>query len=188
MSFQLSLSTESVAAAYPDQPLFVAPDASVGEVLQLLRAQRNGSVLVCEVSTQNGSPGEGRLLGIFTERDALKHMALATGPLAEGAHGEGRAAGAGGGKTGDGGGMGQSVSAVMSPNPVCLRADTSVGEAIQTMSKGGYRHLPILNEAGLPTGIATVYGIVRFLVDHFPQTIYNLPPEPGAVPSEREGA
>ena len=84
--------------------------------------------------------------------------------------------------------MNQPVSAVMSKDPVCLEASTSVGEAIKTMSRGGYRHLPIVDKAGLPTGIATVYGIVRFLVDHFPQTIYNLPPEPGAIPSEREGA
>ncbi|MCH2113336.1 MAG: CBS domain-containing protein [Pirellulales bacterium] len=187
MSFQLSLNTESVSAAYPDQPLFVAPDASVGEVLQLLRAQRNGSVLVCETGTQNTEPGNGPLLGIFTERDALKHMSLAKGPWAEGGSSEDEATGGLSGEAVDRG-MAQPVSAVMSPDPVCLRADTSVGEAIQTMSKGGYRHLPILNEADLPTGIATVYGILRFLVDHFPQTIYNLPPEPGAAPSEREGA
>jgi len=178
VSFLLSLSTESVVAAYPDQPLFVAPEASVGEVLQLLRAQRNGSVLVCAGSTQNTSHGGGKLLGIFTERDALKYMSPCKGSPGKGA----------GKHDAEGDGMNQPVSAVMSKDPVCLEASTSVGEAIKTMSRGGYRHLPIVDKAGLPTGIATVYGIVRFLVDHFPQTIYNLPPEPGAIPSEREGA
>jgi hypothetical protein len=26
------------------------------------------------------------------------------------------------------------------------------------------------------------------MVDHFPETVYNLPPDPKAVPREREGA
>ncbi|HCK40255.1 MAG: CBS domain-containing protein [Pirellulales bacterium] len=173
MSFQLSLSTESVASAYPDEPLFVAPDASVGEVLQLLRAQRNGSALICDnsaahssssdASSNNGKPASGKLLGIFTERDALRLMA-------------------------SGGNMDQEVAAVMSKDPVCLQADTKVSSAIHTMSEGGYRHLPILNNDGMPTGMATVYGIMHFLVDHFPQTIYNLPPKPSAGPVDREGA
>ena len=66
MSFHLSLNTESVTAAYPDEPLLVSPDSTVGDVLRLLRAHRTGSVLVCE---------ESQLLGIFTERDALAWMA-----------------------------------------------------------------------------------------------------------------
>jgi len=154
VSFQLSLSTEPVTAAYPDEPLFVAPDAALSEVLQLLRAQNTGRVLVCE---------EGRLVGIFTERDALRLMAA-------------------------GDDLSQPVSQVMSRDPISIAADKSVGEAIKIMSQGGYRQLPILGSDGTPTGLATVYGIVQYLVDHFPQTIYTLPPEPGSVPSEREGA
>ena len=66
MDFQLSLESEGVGSAYPDQPLAATADDSVGNVLQLLRAQRTGAVLICE------GP---KLVGIFTERDALKLMA-----------------------------------------------------------------------------------------------------------------
>ncbi len=166
MSFQLSLSTESVSTAYPDQPLFVTPAATVGEVIQLLCAQQTGSVLVCETADAN----EGKLLGIFTERDALKCMAVASGD---------------GDRTGV---MQQPVSKVMSTDLTKLQADTSMGETIKLMSQGGYRHLPIVDAEGKPTGMETVYGIVHYLVDHFPQTIYNLPPNPSSIPSEREGA
>ena len=165
MSFQLSLSTESVEVAYPDEPLFVAPDATVGEVLQLLRAQSTGSVLVCDSSTG----GEGNLLGIFTQRDALRVMANS-------ASGRGNSM------------MDRPVSEAMSQDPVCLPADTTVSDAITTMSAGGFRHVPIVNKDAAPTGMATVYGIMHYLVDHFPQTIYNLPPEPSIGPSDREGA
>jgi len=66
VDFQLSLESEGVGSAYPDQPLAATADDSVGNVMQLLRAQRTGSVLICE--------GE-KLVGIVTERDALKAMA-----------------------------------------------------------------------------------------------------------------
>lgn len=158
MSFQLSLSTESVSAAYPDQPLFVTPASTVGEVIQLLRAQETGSVLVCD--SDGGKP-----LGIFTERDALKCMATASSGV-----------------------MDQPISAVMSTDLTTVHADTCMGEMIKLMSQGGYRHIPIVDADGKPTGMETVYGLVHYLVDHFPQTIYNLPPNPGSVPSEREGA
>lgn len=147
-------------AAYPDDPLIVQPDASVAEVLQLMRAQKTGSVLVCD---------GGELRGIFTDRDALKWMAAeaagnnpvpATDP----------------------------ITRLMTAEPVSLVATTSVGEAIQLMSSRRYRHLPIVATSGMPSGMASVYGIVHYLVDHFPDTVYTLPPQPGKAPAEREGA
>ena len=173
MSF-LSLSTESVSTAYPDQPLFVTPTSTVGEVIELLRAQKTGSVLVCgDPRQKEGSCQEkgecSDLQGIFTERDALKCMAAASSGA-------------------DSGVMQQPVSEVMSTDITTLQAGTSMGEAIKTMSEGGYRHLPIVDAGGQPTGMESVYGIVHYLVDHFPQTIYNLPPNPRSITSEREGA
>jgi CBS domain-containing protein len=176
VSFQLSLSTELVTAAYPEAPLIVAPEATVEEVLQLLRTQRTASVLICEVNAQDeGTPsidagrdpadrGRGHsLVGIFTERDALKWLA-AEHPLD------------------------RPVSEAMSRQPVAATDDATVGQAIQKMAAGGYRHLPILATDGTPVGMAVVHGIVHYLVDHFPETIYTLPPTPDSVPSEREGA
>ena len=68
MDFQLSLESEGVGSAYPDQPLAATVDDTVGNVLQLLRAQWTGAVLICEGA---------KLVGILTERDALKLMAAA---------------------------------------------------------------------------------------------------------------
>jgi CBS domain-containing protein len=71
---------------------------------------------------------------------------------------------------------------------VTLSADETVADAIKKMSDGGYRHLPIVDGGGQPAGLASVAGIVHYLVDHFPNTIYNLPPDPNATQREREGA
>ena len=154
MSFHLSLNTEPVTAAYPDDPLLVSPDATVGEVLRLLKAHRAASVLVC---------ADHRLLGIFTERDALFWMAS--------------------GQSAD-----LPIESLMSRKLTSLHEKSTVGEAIRLMSQGGFRRLPIVSSDGQPMGVAAVHGIVRYLVEHFPQTIYTLPPTPDSVQVEREGA
>lgn len=159
MSF-LSLSTDLVTQAYPDQPLAVSGDATVGEVVELMRAQRGSCVLVCSESTDGC---KGQVDGIFTERDALRWMAAGQSPDLN-------------------------IRKAMTARPTMLEANATVGQAIELMSEGGYRHLPIVDEQRSPLGVAAVGGIVHYLVDHFPQTIYTLPPEPGKSPSDREGA
>lgn len=154
MDFKLSLESEGIGSAYPDQPLAATVDDSVGQVLQLLRAQRTGAALICEGT---------KLVGILTERDALKLMA-------------------------SGADFSQPVRNVMSSPPTTIASTATVADAIRVMSEGGYRHLPIIDPDGKPTGVIAVHGIVHYLVDHFPETVYNLPPDPNAAPREREGA
>jgi CBS domain-containing protein len=154
VDFQLSLESEGVGSAYPDQPLATTADDTVGNVMQLLRAQRTGAILVCE--------GE-KLVGIVTERDALKAMAGGTSFTA-------------------------SVREIMSAPPVTAACSATVADAIRQMSEGGYRHLPIVDSDHKPKGVLAVNGIVHYLVDHFPETVYNLPPDPKAKNRERDGA
>ena len=122
--------------------------------MQLLRAQRTGAIVICD-GTQ--------LVGIFTERDALKLMA-------------------------SGADTSVSIRDAMSSPPATISTTATVGEAIQTMAEGGYRHLPMVDPQGTPAGMLAVHGIVHFLVDHFPNTVYNLPPNPKTATKEREGA
>lgn len=104
-----------------------------------------------------------KLVGIFTERDALKQMS-------------------------EGADFSRPVREVMSSPPAMIPATATVAEAIRSMSEGGYRHLPMVDPAGRPTGVVAVHGIVHYLVDHFPATVYNLPPNPKTATKEREGA
>jgi CBS domain-containing protein len=82
----------------------------------------------------------------------------------------------------------KSIRDCMTADPESLEQSATVGVAIETMAEGGYRHLPIVDAAGAPSGVAAVRGIVHYLVEHFPQTIYTLPPEPRQAPGDREGA
>jgi CBS domain-containing protein len=105
-----------------------------------------------------------RVVGIFTERDLMRRVLAADKPLST------------------------PMADCMTPRPVVVHPKDPVAAAIQRMEEGGYRHLPVVDEAGRPVGVLSVKRIIHYLVEHFPGTIYNLPPDPGAVPQEREGA
>ena len=154
MSFHLNLDTEKVRHLQPAKPLCVESEESVGEVLRRLRESRRGSVLVCE---------GGKLVGIFTERDALRLLASAAN-------------------------LDVPIQSVMTANPECVSVHDTVGTAIQKMSVGGYRRLPVLDDEGIPVGMLKVGKILRYLVEHFPQIVYTLPPQPSQVTKQREGA
>jgi len=104
-----------------------------------------------------------RLVGLFTERDIVSLMTSATD-------------------------LEQPVSTVMTETPVTVQSTDSVAVAITRMSSGGYRQLPVVDEQNKPLGLLKVSCILNYFVEHFPATIYTLPPEPDQVPTTREGA
>ncbi|HTN77626.1 MAG TPA: CBS domain-containing protein [Pirellulaceae bacterium] len=154
MDFQLNLNTDTVELTHPGKPLLVGPQTSIAEVLELLKAQNTGSVLVCR---------DGVLVGVFTERDALRVMASGCDFQAP-------------------------IATVMTPRPVTVHARETISSAINRMASGGYRRLPMVNDRGRPIGMLKVSGILRYLVEHFPRAIYTLPPEPHQSAKERDGA
>jgi CBS domain-containing protein len=105
-----------------------------------------------------------RVIGVFTERDLMRRVLAAGKPLS------------------------QPIAEFMTPNPVTVHPKDPISAAVRRMEEGGYRHLPVMDETGRPVGILSVKRIVHYLVEHFPATVYNLPPDPGMVPNEREGA
>ena len=154
MVFDLHLDTETVGHLNLPMPLCIAPEVPVREVFRQLQETKRGSVSICR---------DGKLVGIFTERDALNLMAL-------------------------GGEMDVAIEKVMSSQPATVLATDTVRSAIEKMSGGGYRRLPVLDEEGRPVGLLKVSTILHYLVEHFPAFIYNLPPQPNQRVNQREGA
>jgi CBS domain-containing protein len=138
------------------------------EVLALMKEKKAGSVLVCDSA--------GRLVGVFTERDALRLMA-ANFPSGAAHNGDEHAAG-----------LDAPIEQVMTPNPTTLSSADTVGEAITLMSAGGYRRLPITDESGKSLGTVEAAGILTYLAEHFPRVVFTLPPAPHQATQTREGA
>lgn len=104
-----------------------------------------------------------KLIGLFTDRDVLKRVV--THP-----------------ETWD-----QPVESIMTPTPQTIPLTASAQDALQLMEAGHFRNVPVINERGAPIGNITHYAVLRFLSDHYPQAVYNLPPDPTNFADEREG-
>ncbi|MDY3559522.1 CBS domain-containing protein [Gemmata sp. JC673] len=106
----------------------------------------------------------GRVVGIFTERDLLTRVLAPQKPLAA------------------------PIRLFMTAAPVTVAPKDSVRTVIKRMQRGGYRHLPVVDEAGRPVGVLSARRVVHYLVEHFPALVFNLPPEPDRYPETTEGA
>lgn len=106
----------------PRKLVVADPQTSVGEAARMMKEGKVGAVLVVE---------GGRLVGIFTERDAV-YRVMAPGrepdatPLAE----------------------------VMTPEPKTVAPDESFGYALLLMHEHGIRHVPVV-EDGRPVGVVS---------------------------------
>ncbi len=122
----------------------VAPDDDLLSTVRRMVEKRQGCAIVVE---------EGRLVGIFTERDALTRV-LAKDMAASQAK----------------------VRDVMTQDPQLVSLDDTVGHALHQMSVGGYRHVPVVGRDREPAGVLSQREAVQFLVGFFPEQVLNQPP------------
>jgi CBS domain-containing protein len=77
----------------------------------------------------------------------------------------------------------------MTPNPETLSVHSAVAYALNKMSVGGFRHIPVVDDERRPAFVVSVRDVVEFLVDAFPREVLNLPPDEGVKAQRaREGA
>ena len=141
--------------------LTLRPSDSVTDAVRMMQAEHRG----CVVVTEDGSDAS-PLLGIFTERDVLLRIVdrgknPATLPLA----------------------------AVMTADPEVLPVGGKIAHALNKMSVGGFRHVPVVDEDHRPVFVVSVRDIVEFLVEAFPREILTLSSDAASqVPRGRYGA
>lgn len=117
---------EVVSGAVPT----VDAGTPVTEVIDRLARGRTGCVMVS---------AEGKVRGIFTERDVLTRVAL-----------EDRD-------------MGQvQVADVMTPDPLVMAPASPVQEVLAKMRDNGFRHMPVAGEGGDLTGIVTMGDVLQY--------------------------
>ncbi|MBX7138098.1 MAG: CBS domain-containing protein [Oligoflexia bacterium] len=98
----------------------------------------------------------GKLVGIFSERDLLLKVNLR-----------------------DPKSFDRPVSDFMTKDPVTAAMDMTLAFALNMMSEGGFRHLPIVDQDLMPVGIVSVKDVVDYLVKDFVNEILSFElPEP----------
>ncbi len=100
------------------EPIMVAPDTPIRDVMRTMNRNRIGAVLVVRA--------EGKLVGIFTERDLLKRVITAIPGWRE-----------------------YPVSDWMTADPYTIAADIGWDDAVGMMTKLRVRHLPVIHNGKL---------------------------------------
>ncbi|MHC5111450.1 MAG: CBS domain-containing protein [Planctomycetota bacterium] len=113
----------------------LTPGTSVEETIRLWKQGGHHCALVI---------GEGRVVGIFTERDVLRKLADNFSQHA-----------------------GEPIDTYMTPDPETLEEHVPVVFGLNRMMVGGYRHIPITKN-GQAVGIVSVRDVLKFLNERFP--------------------
>lgn len=67
------------------------------------------------------------------------------------------------------------VEKVMTKEPVTEKLDSTIAFALNLMSQGGFRHLPIVDDAKMPVGIISVKDVVDHIVESFVADLLAMP-------------
>ena len=106
------------------------------------------------------------LVGVFTERDVLTKV---VGPGVDPDT--------------------TAIERVMTEDPESLTLDDGIVYALNKMSVGGFRHIPLVDEENRPTGVVAMRNVVDYLVHLFPTQVLNFHRRRRSVsPRVREGA
>ena len=119
----------------------VAPDVSVLEALAIMMEKNISALLVTE---------NGRLKGIFTERDYARKIIL-----------KGKSS------------RDTAISEVMTANPHTITRDEAIDQCMQLMTNNHFRHLPVL-EGDTVVGIISIGDLVKSIIEDQQQTISQL--------------
>jgi CBS domain-containing protein len=155
------MSNFSKIAATPIRDVGAGPLLSVSPdtpLLDVVTAMRDRRCGAALVVDTSG------IAGIFTERDLLKrvdHRNLAWHAM--------------------------KVREVMTPNPVTVRETQTIEDAINLMTVGSFRHLPVVDPEGRPLSLISIREILACMVEFYPQEFVNLPPDPGHEATGRWG-
>ena len=105
----------------------------------------------------------GRMIGIITERDMLLKVVARDVSYAE------------------------PVDKFMTPNPVTISPDHTIGDAAALMNDKHFRHVPVVDANGQATGIVSIKDIISIVAESFPEQVLNLPPRPHQKMETPEG-
>jgi len=120
----------------------VSPDTSVYDALETMEDKNLGSMIVVD--------DEGKLFGIFTERDYARKVIL-----------KGRSS------------RETMVRDIMTERVIYVNPDTKIEECMQLMSNKNIRHLPVVENDKL-AGVISIGDLVKYIINEKDFIIENL--------------
>jgi CBS domain-containing protein len=154
MKIERGLRELEVLALELQAPLVLDSNTGVADVIEAMRRHGLGYALL---------ETDGRLAGIFTERDVFLSV-LGNAAVLE-----------------------EPVARYMTADPARVRAGDPVWCAVVMMHTGGYRQVPVVDGEDRILGCVRHKDIAGYLVEHYAAHVLNLPPDPEQVARAPEG-
>ena len=144
---------DSVSLMQTDDYVCLAPSDPLSKAIEVMKQDEGGCAIVCE---------DGRVVGIFTERDVLTKV------------------------VGEPVDMNAPVSNWMSPVVATLAPNATIGDAVALMDEKSYRNIPLVRDGRL-AGSISVFDIISYLAESYPKETMNLPPNLDQVMDSEHG-
>jgi CBS domain-containing protein len=131
----------------------VSPYTTLAQAIEAMKSDEGGCVIVSD---------DGRVAGIFTERDVLAKV------------------------VGENVNLDAPISEWMQPAVETLTPEATIGEAVRLMNERSFRNIPLVRKGDL-VGSISVFDIITYLAECYPKTTMNLPPLPAQVMDTVDG-
>jgi CBS domain-containing protein len=144
---------QRVSVLPTDDYVVVSPFTPLSQAIEVMKKDEGGCVIVSD---------DGRVAGIFTERDLLAKV------------------------------LGQNVdlespiSKWMQPAVETLSSEATIGDAVRLMNEKSFRNIPLVKRGEL-VGSISVFDIITYLAECYPKATMNLPPLPAQVMDTVDG-
>ena len=144
---------QRVRVLQTDDYVAVSPFTPLSQAIEAMKSDEGGCVIVSD---------DGRVAGIFTERDLLTKII---------------------GQQVD---LDSPISQWMHPTVETLSPDATIGDAVKLMNDRGFRNIPLVKKGEL-IGLISVFDIITYLAECYPKATMNLPPLPAQIMDTVEG-
>ncbi len=133
---------QKVSILPTDDYVAVSRHTPLGQAIEAMKKDEGGCVIITD---------DGRVTGIFTERDLLTRVS---------------------GQDVD---LQSPIEKWMETEVEILSPEATIGDAVRLMNERSFRNIPIVEDGHL-RGSISVFDIITYLAECYPQTTMNLPP------------
>ena len=133
---------QRVSVLPTDDYVAVSPHTPLSQAIEAMKDDEGGCVIISD---------DGRVAGIFTERDLLNRI------------------------LGEDVDLQSPISDCMQPVVETLSSDATIGDAVRLMNERSFRNIPLVKNGEL-VGSISVFDIITYLAECYPKETMNLPP------------
>jgi CBS domain-containing protein len=144
---------QRVSVLPTDEYVVISPYTPLSQAIEAMKHDEGGCVIISD---------DGRVAGIFTERDLLTKV------------------------LGENVDLESPINGWMQPAVVTLSCEATIGDAVHLMNEKGFRNIPLVKKGEL-VGSISVFDIITYLAECYPKATMNLPPLPAQVMDTVDG-